>query len=97
MEAYIDDMLVKSLVTEHHPVDLEECFKTLRKFHIKLNPVKCAFEVSAGKFLGYIIHHQGIEVNPEKIKSILNMLAPRNIKEIQSLTGRMTTLGRFLD
>ncbi|XP_052199521.1 uncharacterized protein LOC127806336 [Diospyros lotus] len=70
-------MLVKSLVAECHPEDLEECFKTLRKFHVKLNPAKCAFGVSAGKFLGYIVHHRGIEVNPTKVKAIMDMPAPR--------------------
>ena len=96
MEAYVDDMLVKSLLAEEHPTDLEECFKTLRRFQLKLNPTKCAFGVSAGKFLGYIVHHRGIEVNPEKIKAILEMPAPRSIKEIQQLTGRIAALGRFL-
>jgi len=57
MEAYMDDMLVKSLIAEHHPADLEECFQTLRKFHVKLNPIKCAFGVFARKFLDYIVHH----------------------------------------
>ena len=96
MEAYVDDMLVKSFVAEHHPADLEECFQTLCKFYVKLNPIKCAFGVSTGKFLGYIVHHRGIEVNPLKVKAILDMLALRNIKKVQSLTGRMATLGRFL-
>lgn len=96
MEAYVNDILVKSLSTEHHPIDLEECFQTLRMFHVKLNHVKCAFGVSTGKFLGYIVHHRGIEVNPAKVKAIMDMPAPRNIKEVQTLTGRMMTLGRFL-
>ena len=86
MEAYVDDMLVKSLIVEHHPADLEEYFQTLRKFHVRLNPIKCAFGVFTGKFLGYIVHHRGIEVNLEKVKAILDMQAPRNIKEVQSLT-----------
>ncbi|XP_052193775.1 uncharacterized protein LOC127802122 [Diospyros lotus] len=96
MEAYVDDMLVKRLVAEHHPKDLEECFKTLHKFYVKLNLVKCAFGVSVGKFLFYIVYHRGIEVNPAKVKAIMDMLALRNVKEVQSLTGRMTVLGRFL-
>ena len=83
MEAYVDDMLVKSLLAEEHLTDLEKCFKTLRRFQLKLNPTKCAFGVSVGKFLGYIMHHRGIKVNPEKIKAILEMSAPRSIKEVQ--------------
>ena len=92
----MDDMLVKSLLTKEHLIDLEKCFKTLCRFQLKINPTKCAFSVSAGKFLGYIMHHCGIEVNPEKIKAILEMLAPRSIKEVQQLIGRITALGRFL-
>ena len=89
-------MLVKSFEAEHHPTDLEECFQTLHKFQVKLKPLKCAFGVCAGKFLGYIVHHRGIEVNPVKLKAILDMLALRSIKEVESLTGRMAALGRFL-
>ena len=84
MEAYVDNMLVKSLIVEQHPVVLEECFQTLCKFNVKLNPIKCALGVSAGNFLGYIVHHRGIEVNPTKVKTILDMPAPRNIKEVQN-------------
>jgi len=82
MEAYVNDMLVKCFEAENHPVDLEECFQTLRKFQVNLNPLKCALRVFAGKFLGYIIHHQGIEVNLVKVKPILDMPAPRSIKEM---------------
>ena len=86
---------MKSLITEHHLVDLEECFQTLWKFHVKLNPIKCPFGVSARKFLGYIVHHSGIEVNPVKVKAILDVLTPMNIKEVHSLTRRIAALGRF--
>jgi len=89
-------MLVKSLLVEKHPTNLEQCFKTLRKFQLKLNPIKCAFGVSVRKFLGYIVHHRGIEENPKKIKAILEMSAPRSIKEVQQLIGRIAALGRFL-
>ena len=82
----MDDMLLKSLFAEHYLVDLEECFQTLLKFHVKLNLNKCAFRVSVGKFLGYIVHHRGIEVNLVKVKAILDMSALSNIKEVQSLT-----------
>ena len=82
MEAYVDDMLVKSFKAEHHPTNLEECFQILPKFHVKLNPLKCAFKVFAGKFLDYIVHHRGIEMNSMKVKAILDMLAPRSIEEV---------------
>ena len=63
---------------------------------MKLNPAKCAFGVSAGKFLGFIVNNQGIEANPDKIKVVLDMLPPSNVKDIQRLTGRIVALSRFV-
>ena len=73
MEVYMDDMLVKSLDEEKHLDDFQETFDTLRYYNMKLNPSKCAFGVSLGKFLGFMVSHRGIEVNPDKIQVILNM------------------------
>ena len=53
---------------------------------MKLNPTKCAFGVSAGKFLGFIVNHRGIEANPDKIKVVLDMPSPSGIKDVQRLT-----------
>ena len=63
---------------------------------MKLNPAKCAFGVSAGKFLGFIVNHKGIEANPDKIKALLDMPSPSGIKEVQRLTGRIAALSRFV-
>ena len=63
---------------------------------MKLNPSKYAFGVSLGKFLGFMVSQRGIEANPDKIQAILDMERPKNIKEVQSLTGRVTTLNRFV-
>ena len=63
---------------------------------MKLNPTECAFGVSAGKFLGFIVNNRGIEANPDKIKVVLNMQPPSNTKEIQRLTGRIAALSRFV-
>ena len=63
---------------------------------MKLNPNKCAFGVSSGKFLGFIVSHRGIEANPNKIQAILDIKPPQNIKEVQSLTGRVAALNRFI-
>ena len=76
VEVYVDDMLVKSLDEEEHLDDLQETFDTLRRFSMKLNPSKCVFGVSLGKFLGFMVSHRRIEANPEKIKMILNMKPP---------------------
>ena len=63
---------------------------------MKLNPAKCAFGVSAWKFLGFIVNSRGIEANLDKIKVVLDMLPPSNIKDIQRLTGRIAALSRFV-
>ena len=96
MEVYVDDMLVKSIREEEHIKDLQEAFGTLKKRRMKLNPTKCAFGVTSGKFLGFMVTQRGIEVNPEKIKAILDMKHPSNKKEVQQLTGRVAALSRFI-
>ena len=63
---------------------------------MKLNPSKCAFGVSLGKFLGFMVSQRGIEANPDKIQAVLNMEPPKNIKEVQSLIGRVAALNRFV-
>ena len=96
VEVYVDDMLVKSREEEDHLDDLIETFNTLRQYNMKLNPSKYAFGVSSRKFLGFIVSQRGIEANPEKVKAILEMSSPRTTKEVQSLTGRVAALNRFV-
>ena len=96
MEVYVDDMLVKSKEEEDHLDDLKETFNTLRQYSMKLNPSKCAFGVSSGKFLSFIVSQRGIEANPEKVRAILEMSSPKTIKEVQSLMGRVAGLNRFV-
>ena len=79
MEAYIDDMVVKSKVIEDHLSDLVETFETLRKYRLKLNASKCAFGVRLGKFLGYLVTHRGIEINPDQIVALQNLKSLRNL------------------
>lgn len=76
MESYIDDMVVKSMATEDHLTNLVETFQTLRKHYLKLNASKCAFGVWSGKFLGYLVMHRGIEVNPDQIIALRNLRSP---------------------
>lgn len=96
MEIYVNDMQVKSAKARTHKADLRETFKTLRKYNMKLNPAKCAFGVRAGKFLGYMVTERGVEANPKKAQAIINMQPPRNIREVQILTGSLTALSRFI-
>jgi len=63
---------------------------------MKLNPAKCAFGVSSGKFLGFMVSSRGIEANPEKVRAVLEMQAPRTTKQLQQLTGRIAALNWFI-
>ncbi|XP_065623880.1 uncharacterized protein LOC112029605 [Quercus suber] len=96
VKVYVDDMLVKSLDEGSHLDDLQETFEILRRYKMKLNLSKSAFGVSSGMFLGFMVSQRGIEANPDKIQAILNMEPPKNIKEVQSLTGRVAALNRFV-
>ena len=96
MEVYINDMLVKSIKTELHITHLAKAFQVLKSYNMKLNPAKYLFGVPAGKFLGFIVNNRGIEANLDKIKVVLDMLPPSNIKDIQRLTGRIVALSRFV-
>nr|XP_023906298.1 uncharacterized protein LOC112018021 [Quercus suber] len=96
VEIYIDDMVVKSKMVSEHETDLTSIFEILRKHKLRLNPSKCSFGVSSGKFSGYMVAHRGIEVNLDQIRAINSLQPPRNPKEVQRLTGMTAALNRFI-
>ncbi|XP_025648121.1 uncharacterized protein [Arachis hypogaea] len=96
LEVYIDDMLAKTDSGKQLISDLKVIMSTLRKHQMRLNPTKCAFGMEAGKFLDFMITQRGVEANPEKCRAVLEMTSPKNINDIQKLTGQLTALSRFL-
>jgi hypothetical protein len=96
VEVYVDDIVVKTKIGSTLVEDLTLVFDKLRATHTKLNPDKCVFGVSAGKLLGFLVSHRGIEANLEKIKAIEVMRPPTHIKDVQKLTGSLATLSRFI-
>ena len=96
MEVYIDDMLIKSKECPDHANHLQPVFDLLRTYGMKLNLAKCAFGVSTGLILGFMMTQRGIEANPSQLKAILESPAPSSRKEVQQLTGRLAALGRFI-
>ena len=92
IEVYIDDIVVKSKMVSGHIGDLTNIFKILMGHKLHLNVSKCSFGVGLGNFLGYMVIHRGIEVNPNQVKTINNLQPPWNSKEIQKLTGMTATL-----
>jgi len=96
IEVYIDDLVVKSRDRRHHQEDLRVVFKRLRKYQLKMNPLKCAFAVQSGVFLGFVVRHRGIEIKPKDITSILKMPPPEDLKELKSLQGKLAYIRRFI-
>ena len=96
VQVYVDDMLVKSVRENDHLNDLQETFDTLRSYNMKLNPSKCMFRITAGKFLGFMVSQRGMKVNPEKVRAILELEPPRTVKVVQSLNGKVAALNRFV-
>ena len=82
MEIYIDDMLVKSKERLNHAEYLQEAFELLRAYDMEINPSKCAFGVSTGRFLGFMVTQRGIEANPTQLKAILESSAPVSRKGV---------------
>ena len=96
VEVYIDDIVVKNKTREEHTHHLQEVFHLLRRYDMRLNPSKCAFGVSAGKFVGFMVTQRGIEVSPDQIKAVMETPTPSNKNELQRLTGKLVALGRFI-
>ena len=96
VQVYVDNMLVKSLREDDYLGDLQETFDTLQTYNMKLNLSKCAFGVTAGNFLGFMVSYRGIEVNPEKVRVIMELSPPKTVKEVQSLNDKIAALNRFV-
>ena len=96
MEVYIDDMLVKSKERLDHTKHLQEAFELLHTNGMKLNPLKCAFRVSSGKFLGFMVTQRGIKANPAQLRAIMESQTLTSRKIVQQLTSRLAALGRFI-
>ncbi|RVW21846.1 Retrovirus-related Pol polyprotein from transposon 17.6 [Vitis vinifera] len=96
VEVYVDDMIVKSRDRSDHLAALERFFERIRQFRLRLNPKKCTFGVTSGKLLGYMVSERGIEVDPDKIRAILDMPAPRTEREVRGFLGRLQYISRFI-
>ena len=96
VECYVDDLVVKSKKRMEHLQDLRQVFERLHRYQLKMNPMKCAFGVTFGKFLGFIVRYRGIEIDRSKIDAIQKMPEPRNIHELKSLQGKLAYIRRFI-
>ena len=96
VEIYIDDVVVKSASVEGHLEDLRRILDRTRKFGLRMNPKKCAFGVTAGQFLGFLVHERGIEIGLKSQEAVRTMKPPTTKKELQSLIGKINFVRRFI-
>ena len=96
MEDYVDDIVVKSKTKTGHLQVLEQVFKRCKEYKLRMNPKKCAFGVSAGKFLGFLVHHRDISIDPAKATTIATMKRPTTGRELKSFLGRVFYIRRFV-
>ena len=96
LEVYIDDIVIKSAGLSHHLTDLRLALERMRQYGLKMNPLKYSFGVSAGKFLDFIIHEKGIEIDPKRIEAMKKVEAPACKKELQKFLGKVNFLRRFI-
>jgi hypothetical protein len=92
LDIYIDDVIVKSVSMNNHLADLRLSLERMRWYGLKMNPLKCAFSVLAGKFLRFIIHEHGTEIDPAKIESINKVQPPQCKSNMQKFLGKLNCL-----
>ena len=93
---YVDDIVFKLKKREEHFYVLKRVFERCRAFKLRMNPLKCAFGVSTGKFLGFLVHSIGIDVDPTKATTIVTMRPLVTVKELKSFLGKVSYIQRFI-
>jgi hypothetical protein len=96
MEVYIDDMVVKSVGFEEHMTDLKLSLERMKKYGLWMNPLKCTFGVTSGRFLAFIVYEHGIKIDPKKIESIGKIVEPMCKKDVQKLLNKINYLRHFI-
>jgi hypothetical protein len=96
IEAYVDDIVVKTRKADDLVSDLRVAFDCLRANRVKLNPEKCVFGVLRGMLLGYIVSQWSIEPNPEKVAALERMGPIRDLKGVQKVLWCLAALSRFI-
>jgi hypothetical protein len=95
VEIYIDNVVVKSASVEGHLGDVRQVLERTRRFGLKMNPKKCAFGVSAGQFLGFLVHERGIEIGLKSQEAVKTMVPPPTKKKLQQLIGKINFVRRL--
>ena len=95
VEDYVDDLVVKAKNSVEHLIHLRQVFKRCREHNLRMNPSKCAFGVSLGKFLGFLVHHRRIDLDLTKAEAITTLSPPTTLKELRSFVGKVSDRPRM--
>lgn len=96
MENYVDDIIVKSRRREDHVKFLRNVFERRRLFKLRMNLLKCAFRVFARKFLGFLVHSRGIDVDQAEVVAIATIKPLATVKKLKSFLGKVSYIRRFI-
>jgi hypothetical protein len=96
MEVYIDDVMVKPAGFKEHVTDLKLSLERMKMYGVWMNPLKCAFGVTLGRFLGFVVHEHDIQIDPKKIESIGKIGEDVCKKDVQKLLGKINYLCHFI-
>ena len=96
MVDYVDDLVVKAKNLVEHLLHLWQVFERCREYNLRMNPSMCAFGVSSRKFLGFLVHQIGTDLDPTKVKAIGALNLPATLKELRSFVGKFSYLRRFI-
>ena len=96
VEDYVNDLVVKAKNSFKHLLHLRQFFKRCREHNLRINSFKCAFRVFSGKFLGFLVRHRGIDLDPTKAKAITALNPPMTLKELRSFMRKVPYLRRFI-
>jgi hypothetical protein len=96
IEVYTVDVVVKSVGFKEHMIDIKLSLERMKKYGLRMNPLRCTFRVTSGRFLGFVVHEHGIQIDPKKIDSIGKIAEQVCKKDIQNLLSKINYLGRFI-
>ena len=96
IEDYVNDIVLKSKIKEDHLAILRKVFERCQLYKLRMNPLKCAFGVTAGKFLGFLVYQRGIDVDPSKVQAIATMKPPTALTQLKSFLGRLSYIRWFI-
>ena len=96
IEDYVDDIVVKSKTKGDHLAILRKVFERCQLYKLRMNPLKCAFGVTARKFLGFFIYQKGIDIDHSEVQAIATMKPPTTLTQFKSFLSKLSYIRQFI-